>query len=58
MSATAPAAATAAATAAVATIATTTTAAAAVASHLGQSRVDLLLGLLEDRHKVTSLLGI
>jgi hypothetical protein len=38
--------------------AATTTAATAVADHLGETGVDLLLGLGEDSDEVTSLLGI
>jgi hypothetical protein len=35
---------------------TTTTTAAAKASHLGQTRVNLLLGFLEDIYEITGLL--
>ena len=35
-----------------------TSTATAVASHLGQTRVDLLLGLAKNLHKITSLLGV
>jgi hypothetical protein len=44
-------------TTATATVATVTTAAtAAVADHLGEARVDVLLGLLEDVNQIASLL--
>lgn len=37
---------------------TTATAAATVADHLGETRVNLLLGLTENVDEVTSLLGV
>jgi len=46
------------ATAPAATTATATSSAATVADHLGETRVDLLLSLLEHVDEVTSLLGI
>lgn len=42
----------------VSTVATAAAAAATIANHFSQARIDLLLGLLEHTHKVTSLLGI
>jgi hypothetical protein len=36
----------------------TTSAAAAIADHLGETRVNLLLGLCENIHEITSLFGI
>jgi len=52
------AAAAAAATSAVAAVPATATTATAISRHLGQARVDLLLGLLKNGHEVASLLRI
>lgn len=46
------------ATAPATTTATATTAAATVADHLGETGVDLLLGLTKNIDEVTSLLGV
>lgn len=45
-------------TAATAAIATTTATTATEAAHLSETRVDLLVGLTEHVHEITSLLGV